>query len=405
MDSIKNPFAPGAGNRPPELAGRQDILDTASVAIQRIKAGRADRSPIIVGLRGVGKTVMLIEINHIATSVGCKTARTEAYENTPIKHLLIPPLRKILLSLDSTKAAGDAAGRGLRVLKSFLSGTKVKVGEIEISLDYPSEKGVADSGLLDADLTDVFVALGEAAHAAKTAAVVIIDELQYLPEEELGALIMAIHRVSQDQLPVVLVGAGLPQLVGNAGRAKSYAERLFIFPELGALSEADSAMALQEPARAANAVFTDDALAEIFKQTKGYPYFLQEWGSQAWKAAATPTIGLDTVRKANKAAIASLDKSFFRVRFDRLTRREKDYLRALAELGEGAQTTGDVSHLLGMKSVNFGALRNGLITKGMIYAPLYGETAFTVPLFDEFMKREMPVLRGRPSRNYAKKHN
>jgi len=392
MNPVNNPFAPGAGNRPPELAGRHDILEKINVAIQRIKAGRADRSPLIVGLRGVGKTVLLVEIQRIADTAGCQTAMVEAQENTPITHLLVPPLRKILLALDATKAAGDMAMRGLRVLKSFLSGLRFSVGELEISIDYPPEKGVADSGLLDMDLTDVFVALGEAARAARTAAVVIIDELQYLSEAELGALIMAAHKVSQQQLPVVLVGAGLPQLTGNTGRAKSYAERLFVFPRLDALSEADSATALQEPVRAANVVFTADALAEIFRQTKGYPYFLQEWGFQSWNAAATSPIGLEVVQEAGKAAIANLDESFFRVRFDRLTPREQDYLRALAELGGGAQRSGEVARLLGVQSENVAPLRASLIAKGMIYSPRHGETAFTVPLFDEFMKRVMPVL-------------
>jgi len=395
MNSVINPFAPGAGNRPPELAGRQDILDKASVAIQRIKAGRADRSPLIVGLRGVGKTVLLVEIQRIADAVGCQTAMVEAQENVPITHLLVPPLRKILLALDTTKAAADAAMRGLRVLKSFLAGLKFSVGELQISIDCPPEKGLADSGLLDMDLTDVFVALGEAARAAQTAAVIIIDELQYLSEPELGALIMAVHKVSQKQLPVVLAGAGLPQLTGNTGRAKSYAERLFIFPRLDALTETDSVTALQEPARAANAAFTPDALAEIFRQTKGYPYFLQEWGYQSWNAAETTLIGLSTVQKAGKAAIANLDESFFRVRFDRLTPREQDYLRALAELGGDPQRSGEVARLLGVQTESVAPLRSGLIAKGMIYSPRHGETAFTVPLFDEFMKRAMPVLKSK----------
>jgi len=395
MNPVTNPFAPGAGNQPPELVGRQAILDKAGITIQRIKAGRSDRSPLIVGLRSVGKTVLLMEIERIATDFGCQTAMVEAQEDMPIKQLLIPPLRKILLGLNSMKAAGDAASRGLRVLKSFLSGLKVSVGEMEISLDYPPEKGSADSGLLDMDLIDVFVALGEAARAAKTAAVIIIDELQYLSEAELGALIMAVHKISQHQLPVILVGAGLPQLPGDTGRAKSYSERLFIFPQLGALSETDSATALQEPARAASAAFNADALAEIFRQTKGYPYFLQEWGFQSWNAAAKSPINLKDVQKATKAAIANLDESFFRVRFDRLTPREQDYLRALAELGGEPQRTGDVARLFGAQSENVAPLRAGLIAKGMIYSPRHGEVAFTVPLFDEFMKRAMPALKSK----------
>jgi hypothetical protein len=397
MNPVLNPFAPGAGNRPPELAGRRDILEKADIAIRRIKAGHTDRSPLFVGLSGVGKTVVLGEVQKLADAAGCQSVMLEAQEAQPIAHLLVPSLRKILLAFDTAQAIGNAARRGLRVLKSFLTGLKITLGGVEIVIDEPPEKGVADSGLLEMDLTDVFVTLGEVARAANSAAVVIIDELQYLPETELGALIMAFHKVSQKQLPVVLVGAGLPQLIGNTGRAKSYAERLFVFPKLGALSEADTASALQEPVRASGVLFHADALAEVYRQTRGYPYFLQEWGFQAWNAATAQNIDLDTVKEASKVAIENLDESFFRVRFDRLTPREQDYLRAMAELGAEPQRSGDISRLLGVASEGVAPLRAGLISKGMIYSPRHGETAFTVPLFDEFMKRAMPLRRANKS--------
>lgn len=345
-----------------------------------------------MGLRGVGKTVLLVEIRKKAESSGYKTMMVEAQEDVPLPRLLLPGLRKLLLSLDTGKAIGEKAQRGFRVLKSFLSGFKLSVGELELGLDYAPEKGVADSGLLDADLIDVFVAIGEAAAEAGTAVAIIIDELQYLSEQELSALIMAVHKISQERLPVILIGAGLPQLAGNTGRAKSYAERLFLFPQVGALSAKDSRIALQEPARTEEANFTDAALAEIYIQTKGYPYFLQEWGSQSWNAAPGSPIEVDVVRKASTQAIANLDQSFFRVRFDRLTPREKDYLRALAELGNEPQRSGDIAQILGVKSESVAPLRGGLIGKGMIFSPQHGDTAFTVPLFDEFMKRVMPEL-------------
>jgi hypothetical protein len=267
---------------------------------------------------------------------------------------------------------------------------KVSVGEVELTLEGPAEAGAADSGQLDSDLADVFVSIGEAAAEAGTAVAVIIDELQYLDERELSALIMAVHKVSQERLPLILLGAGLPQLAGNTGRAKSYAERLFVFPQIGALLEKDARIALQEPVRTEGVSFTDAALAEIYRETKGYPYFLQEWGSQSWNAAQRSPIDIDVVRQASLNAVANLDQSFFRVRFDRLTPREKDYLRALAELGNNPQRSGDIAQILGVKSESVAPLRAALISKGMIFSPQHGDTAFTVPLFDEFMKRIMP---------------
>jgi len=392
MDDVKNPFAPGAGNRPPELAGRKEILKQTLLALNRVKAGRSERSPLLVGLRGVGKTVLLVEIRKRAEAAGYVTLPVEAQEDMPLRLMLLPGLRKVLLSLDVGKAMGAKAKKGLRVLKSFLSGIKVSFGEVEVTLDASPEVGVADSGQLDSDLADVFVAVGEAAAEAGTAVAIIIDELQYLSEAELSALIMAVHKISQERLPVILIGAGLPQLVGNTGRAKSYAERLFIFPAVGALDEKDAKIALQEPVREQGVMFTEEALAEVYRQTQGYPYFLQEWGAQAWDAAETSPITAEVVRAASAVAIAHLDQSFFRVRFDRLTPREKDYLRALAELGNNPQRSGEIAQMLGVKSERVAALRSGLIGKGMIYSPQHGDTAFTVPLFAEFMRRIMPAL-------------
>jgi len=401
MDKIKNPFSPGAGNPPPELAGRNDVLEVALLALRRIQAGKSERSPLIVGLRGVGKTVLLVEIRKQAESAGYKTVMVEAQEDSNLPRLLLPGLRKLLLSLDRGKALGEKAQRGMRVLRNFLSQFKLTFGELGIKWDSAPESGAADSGILDADLADVFVALGEAAAEAETAIAVIIDELQYLSSEELSALIMAIHKISQEKLPVILVGAGLPQLAGNTGRAKSYAERLFIFPQVGALKKEDAIIALQEPVRTEGVEFTDSALEEILSQTKGYPYFLQEWGSQCWNRAQESPIGVDVVHEASAIAVSNLDQSFFRVRFDRLTPREKDYLRALAELGNNPQRSGEIAQMLGVRSESVAPLRSGLIGKGMIFSPQHGDTAFTVPLFDEFMKRIMPNLP--PPRKQAKR--
>lgn len=390
MDPLHNPFSPGAGTPPPELAGRDDILKQALMALARIKKGRAEKSVLLIGLRGVGKTVLLHKISEMAEEQGYKAVMVEAHENKTLPALLLPYLRQVLFALDKGEMVSAKVKRGLRVLKSFIGGLRVKINEIEFGLDIDAERGAADSGDLEADLAEVFIALGEAARDRNTAVAIIIDELQYLSEEELSSLIMAVHKVSQKSLPLVVIGAGLPQLVGKAGRSKSYAERLFDYPVVGPLKKEDAKKALQEPALSEGMSFTDDALDEIVRVTEGYPYFLQEWGYQAWNIAENSPIELDVVKKATKASIARLDQSFFRVRLDRLTPREKDYLRALAELGADPQRSGDIAEKLGVEVNRVAPLRNGLIKKGMIYSPAHGDTAFTVPLFEAFMKRTMP---------------
>lgn len=398
MDPLKNPFAPGAGSPPPELAGRGRLLEQARITLGRIKAGRPERSLLAIGLRGVGKTVLLNEFRKLADEFGYRTVFIEAHENKPLAALLLPSLRQLLIALDRMASLSEKAKRGLRVLKSFFNGVKLKYQDIEIGIDIDPEPGVADSGDLEADLSALFIALGEAAADRGTAVALIIDELQYLDEKELGALIMAMHQIAQRQLPMVLVGAGLPQLVALSGRAKSYAERLFQFPELGPLQMEDAAAALQEPAREQDVRFTDEAIQEIISQTQGYPYFLQEWGYQAWNLAAGSPIDKDTVHQATRESIVRLDANFFRVRFDRLTPREKDYLRTMADLGDGPQRSGDIAEHLGVKVQSVAPVRNGLIKKGMIYSPAHGDTAFTVPLFGSFMKRIMPEGVHRPAR-------
>lgn len=392
MDELRNPFSPGAGTPPPELAGRQTLLDKARLTLRRIKLGRPEKSFLMVGLRGVGKTVLLNRIRQMAQDDGYRTIYIEAHENKSLPALLLPELRRVLLGLDGMAGLSEKVKRGLRVLRSFVSGVKVKVSEVEFGLDIDPEKGAADSGDLEADLPELFVALGEAAADRKTAVAIILDELQYLTRDELSALIMAMHRVAQRQLPVALIGAGLPQLVGLAGKSKSYAERLFDYPELGPLDAHETAEALQGPVQKEGVAFTPEAIAEIRRVTQGYAYFLQEWGYQAWNLADASPIDLAIVHEATRRSIARLDSSFFRVRLDRTTPREKTYMRALAELGAGRQRSGEVAELMGVAIQSVAPLRNGLIKKGMIYSPSHGDTEFTVPLFDEFMKRTMPQL-------------
>jgi hypothetical protein len=390
MDPLHNPFSPGAGSPPPELAGRSQILEQARITLGRIKAGRPERSLLVIGLRGVGKTVLLNRVREMAEEADYKSVFIEAHENKALPALLLPPLRQLLIALDRVAGISEKAKRGLRVLKSFFNGVKLKYQDIEIGIDVDPEPGVADSGDLEADLAALFLAVGEAAADRGAAVALIIDELQYLKEEELSALIMAMHQIAQRQLPVVLVGAGLPQLVALAGRAKSYAERLFQFPELGPLQPNDAAAALQEPVMAQGVRFTEESLEEIIRRTQGYPYFLQEWGYQAWNLADEAPISIATVQQATAESIKRLDANFFRVRFDRLTPREKEYLRAMAELGEGPQRSGEIADRLGVKVQSVAPIRNSLIKKGMIYSPAHGDTAFTVPLFGDFMKRIMP---------------
>lgn len=394
MDPLHNPFSPGAGSPPPELAGRSDILRQALMTLARVKRGRAEKSMLIIGLRGTGKTVLLHEISGLAEKEGYQSVMIEAHEKKSLPELLLPELRRILFSLDAGEMISSKVKRAFRVLKSFVSSVKinVKMQEIDFGIGIEPEKGTADSGDLEADLAQVFIALGEAAQDRNTAVAVIIDELQYLSDEELSSLIMAVHKVSQKSLPVVVIGAGLPQLVGKAGRAKSYAERLFDYPELGPLKKEDAKIALQGPVQkeGEGISFTDEALNEIIRVTEGYPYFLQEWGYQAWNLATKSPIDVNVAKEATKESIKRLDQSFFRVRFDRLTPREKEYLRALAELGADPQRSGDVAEELGLDVQNAAPLRNNLIKKGMIYSPKHGDTAFTVPLFEGFMKRIMP---------------
>lgn len=264
------------------------------------------------------------------------------------------------------------------------------MGDVAMGLDIEPAKGTADSGDLEIDLPNLFVAIAEAAAERQSAVAILVDEIQYLSQKELGAIIMAMHKIQQKQLPLVLLAAGLPVLPGMAGESKSYAERLFNFPDIGALSEADAAKALRDPARDVGVEFQDDALKDVFRLTHGYPYFLQEWGYQAWNMAAASPITLQTVESATAEVIRRLDKNFFRVRFDRLTPGEKNFLRAMAHLGPGSQRTGDIAAALKTSVKGIGPVRSKLIKKGMIYSPAHGDMAFTVPLFDEFMVRAIP---------------
>ena len=390
MDPIQNPYSPGAGTPPPELAGRNDLREKLGVSLARIRAGKHAKSVLMVGLRGVGKTVLLDRFLAEAEGAGIHSLRIEAPEGRSLPGILAPELRKALIRLSTIQKAKGVARKALQALAGFVGALKWQYEDIKVGLDMEPVPGLADAGDLEHDLQALLEESGRAAQAAGTALAMFIDELQYVPEEELAALITALHRVSQRQLPVVLVGAGLPQLRGLTGRAKSYAERLFDFPEIGSLEPQHARDALVKPARDEGVEFEDAALDRIIDETRGYPYFLQEWGKHVWDVATTSPISIADVETASAVAVASLDESFFRVRFERSTPSEKVYLRAMAELGPGPHRSGDIADVLDRKVTSLGPVRSKLIGKGMVWSPGHGDTAFTVPLFDEFMRRTMP---------------
>jgi Cdc6-like AAA superfamily ATPase len=390
MDPIRNPFAPGAGSPPPELAGREELLESLRVTIARAKIGRPAKSAMLVGLRGTGKTVLLDRIRMDAEQAGYQTIRIEAPEGRSLPSILAPQLRQALLQLSHVEGAKALAIRGLRALAGFARSLKITYADIEVGIDYEPEPGLADNGDLEHDLQALFEQVGLAAKAANTVLIIFIDELQYVPEAQLAALITAMHRSEQRQLPIVLVGAGLPQLRGQMGNAKSYAERLFDFPVIGPLTELSARQAVEKPLSDEGVAIAPDALQKILDLTHGYPYFLQQWGSHTWKAASSSPIQLSDVERASTTAIAALDESFFRVRFDRLTPKEKKYLRTMAQLGPGPHRSGDISDSFHATVSALAPTRASLITKGMVWSPNHGDTAFTAPMFDEFMIRIMP---------------
>ena len=387
MDPRRNPFAPGAGARPPELAGRESIITAATIALERIKRGRSEKSQMLLGLRGVGKTVLLNHLVQLAEDLGYLVVPLEVPEGQRLAAYLAPALKNTLLQLSRVEQAKDLAERALGVLRGFASAFKVSIGDIDVAIQPES---TADSGNLEIDLPELIGSVGRAAQAARKSVAIFLDEVQYLSEEDLRAIIVSMHRVTQRGWPVILFGAGFPQVAALAGEAKSYAERLFDYPEVGPLEAVSAASAITDPLEEEGETITGEAVEAIVSITEGYPYFLQEWGKHAWNSASHSPIEVADVERASVLATEALDRSFFRVRFDRLTPREQDYLRAMAALGGGPHRSGDIAEVLGIPVERAGPLRSGLIRKGMIWSPSHGQTAFTVPMFDRFMIRAMP---------------
>jgi hypothetical protein len=401
MDRRTNPFAPGAGLQPPELAGRDLLIKSATIDMERLLNRKSTKSLLLLGLRGVGKTVLLNRLVEIARELGYETAKVEAPEGGRLPDLLAPELRRILYALDLKAGVGSKMRDAVTVLRNFVGAFKVKIGEIDFGLE-PSP-GRADTGILQQDLPELLVSVAEAARERGKAVGLFIDEVQYLSVHELAAVVVSCHEIAQRNLPLFFVGAGLPQIAALAGDAKSYAERLFDYPQVDSLDESAARAALQKPIIEAGAAIEDGAIKAILDVTQGYPYFIQEWGFRVWNAAPGRSITLIDVKDATPGVIAHLDSNFFRVRFDRLTALQQKYLRAMAELGEGPFTTGLIAATLGVEPSAVATVRQQLINKGMVWSQRHGETAFTVPMFDAFMRRQMPQLEKHiPKRRPAK---
>ncbi|WP_250526997.1 ATP-binding protein [Caballeronia sp. GAWG2-1] len=390
MDPVRNPFAPGAGSQPPELAGREAIIEDARIAIERAVLCKPSRSQMFLGLRGVGKTVLLNAVEALANQRGHVTSMIEAPENKSLGEQLLPRMHQVLRKLSVAANAKAKTYDALRALRSFASAFKLEYGDVSIAVD--PEVGVADSGDLENDLPELFVRIGEAAKAAGKAWTLLIDEVQYLSEKDLAALIVSLHKINQARLPVLFFGAGLPQVAALSGQAKSYAERLFHYPEVGALPEDDAKAAIRQPVNDEGAVIDDAALKEIFLKTRGYPYFLQEWGHQSWNLAVGDTITVSDARRAESTTLKRLDEGFFKVRFDRLTPKEREYVIAMAKLGSGPYRSSDVADALGETPQSLGPRRAQIINKGMIYSPSHGDIAFTVPMFNDYLIRNLSSL-------------
>ena len=392
MNPIRNPFSPGAGSPPPELAGRADVIETARILMGRIKLHKPEKSLLLTGLRGVGKTVLLNKMEALARDTGYKTIMIEAQEGRPLAAALVPALRNVLYELNLVKNAGEKARRALMILRNFIGSVKLSYGDFGIDLEPLPGKG--DTGDMTMDLPELLLSVAEAAEEKESGVVIFIDEMQILAPLEFTSLILAMHKLQQRQAPLVLIGGGLPTIPRLAGEAKSYAERLFSYPIIGQLSLEDATAALRRPVEQEGLQFSDAAVATIYRHSQGYPYFLQEWGYQVWNnlpedAACIQESDVDAV---TGNALRRLDENFFRVRYDRLTEGEKHFMRAMAELEPGDCRTADLAKLLG-KSVNaLAPARSSLIKKGMIYSPRHGVLAYSVPLFGDFMRRSIPVF-------------
>lgn len=389
MDQYTNPYTPGAGNQPPALTGRDSEIEQFKVLLGRLERGRYKKSMAIHGLRGVGKTVLLRKFEGLATQSGWASAFKEMQTDTELRPLISLMTYKLIRQLSRKKKAAAKIKQIMSVHASFSVSADAE-GRVTASFDVKPAGGVADSGDFETDLAELFTELGETAKAAGAGAVFLLDELQLLGKRDLEALIAAIHQTGQmdPPLPVTVVGAGLPTLPNHLVKAKTYAERLFAFPEIGKLNDQAARDAIVIPASQENVEYTDKAVKSILKQSEGYPYFLQEWGEKVWSTATDSPITDDDVRLALPLVRQELDDELFAVRLDRATPNEKRYLAAIAELGDGSQATPDVAQSIGYSTTTASPIRRALIDKGLIYCPRYGLVDFTVPHFADYMRRQ-----------------
>ncbi|MCE9620042.1 MAG: AAA family ATPase [Planctomycetes bacterium] len=390
MDPVSNPFSPGAGIPPPVLAGRDDMRETVRVVLERLRRGLQTKSIMMIGLRGVGKTVLLDQMRDDAEATGIQAVCFEAPDTRSLPAIFAPQLRHLLLRLSRNEQAKTHAQNALKGLSSFARALKDKFKDIEVGYDFEPELGPTYNGDLEHDLEMLLEASGTAAQKAGTVLAMFVDEMQFVESDELAALVVALHRISHKKLPVVLVGAGLPQLRERMNQATQIADRLFDYPEIKPLTRLDLDLAIGKPALDQKVKVNKDALDLIFERTSGFPYFVQEWAKHAWEEAEKSPITRENVEASAEIVIAALDKNYFQLRFYRLTPAEKKYLRATAALGAGPHRSGDIARELGREVTALSPTRNKLIAKGMIWSPSHGDTAFTVPQFDQFMRRIMP---------------
>ena len=384
MDPVQNPFSPGAGTPPPELAGRGELLEEARIMLGRVLRGRSTQGMLMTGLRGVGKTVVLNEVMRMAESQGVLPLYVEATAESTLSEHLVSELKKLFFSLNRMAGVADKVKKGIVVLRNFIGTIHVKVGDV--GLDIEPFAGIADSGNIESDLADLFECVADAAKEKNKAVLLLVDEVQYLPKREFGALIMAFHRLQQRQLPFAVMGAGLPMLTELAGKTKSYAERLFLYPKVDALTFDATRQAMESPFASFGVCMERKALEKIYAKSKGYPYFIQEWGYQLWNRLEGKRVGLEDVNKVESKVAKRLDENFFHARLERLTQSEKDFLYGMALCGDSMRMS-EVAKSLKCNVASLSKRRASLLAKGMIYSPHYGELAFTVPMFGQFMRR------------------
>jgi hypothetical protein len=404
MDPIENPYTPNAGRRPAVLAGREAEEASFDLMLKRLTRGHSAQSMMIIGLRGVGKTVLLGRFADIADENRWLPVEAEFTDGLALGPLMARHARAALLRLSPQERWLERARKAAGVIRNFTL-TVNPDGSTSVGLghDLPDVSGFADSGVLEADLTDLMVALGQAAREQGRGVVFLLDEVQFIQRHDLAALVVAFHKTIQKDLPISVVLAGLPLLPSLVGEAKSYAERIFTKPEIGALPHDEAALALVGPAEPYGVSYDPDAVERAIAFTEGYPYFIQEVGSIVWDLAAGPRITLDDLEASIAPLEAKLDASFFSIRTAKTTELELAYLRAMAELPRGPKSSGDIAVKLGYSgSQEVGTTRAKLISRGLIYTPSQGLAEFTVPQFDLYLKRNYAYVPRSPQRRKAR---